>query len=54
MLAPTVTTTILLSRSLEYRYLVASDIGIARSAPILFFHLQYVEAGYVDAGYTVL
>ena len=54
MLAPTATTTILLSRSLEYRYFIASDIGIARSAPILFFHLQYVVAGYVEAGYTVL
>ena len=54
MLAPTVTTTILLSRSLEYRYFIASDIGIARAAPILFFHLQYVVAGYVEAGYTVL
>ena len=54
MLAPTVTTTILLSRSLEYRYFIASNIGIARSAPILFFHLQYVVAGYVEAGYTVL
>ena len=54
MLAPTVTTTILLSRSLGYRYFIASDIGIARSAPILFFHLQYVVAGYVEANYTVL
>ena len=55
MLAPTVTTTILLSRSLEYRYLIASDIGTARSAPVIFVNLQYFDvAGYVEAGYTVL
>ncbi len=55
MLAPTVTTAILLSRSLEYRYLIASDIGIARSSPVVFVNLQYFDvAGYVEAGYTVL
>jgi len=54
MLAPTVTTTILLSRGLEYRYFIGSDVNTALSAPILFVNLQYVEANYVDAGYTVL
>lgn len=54
MLAPTVTTTILLSRSLEYRYFIGPNVSTALSAPILFVNLQYVEVNYVDAGYTVL
>jgi hypothetical protein len=55
MLAPTVTTTILLSRGLEYRYFIGSDVSTALSAPILVVNLQYFDVdGYVEAGYTVL
>lgn len=55
MLAPIVTTAILLSRSLEYRYFIGPDVSIALSAPVIFVNLQYFDvAGYADAGYTVL
>ena len=55
MSTPIATTTILLSRSLEYRYLIAADGSTARSAPVIFVNLQYFDvAGYVEAGYTVL
>lgn len=55
MLAPTVTTTILLSRSLEYRFFIGPDVSIELSAPVIFVNLQYFNvADYVEAGYTVL
>lgn len=44
----------MISQSLANQFFIAPALGALRSAPIRFFHLQYVEAGYVDAGYTVL
>ena len=44
----------MLSQSLANQFFIAPALSALRSAPILFFHLQYVEAGYVEAGYTVL
>ena len=54
MISRTATTTIMLSQSLAYQIFIAPALSSIRSAPIRFFYLQYVIAGYVDAGYTVL
>jgi hypothetical protein len=54
MISPTTATTIMLTQSLAYQIFIAPGLSSIRSAPIRFFHLQYVIAGYVNAGYTVL
>ncbi len=54
MIAPATATTIMLTQNIAYQIFIAPALSSIRSAPIRFFHLQYVIAGYVDAGYTVL
>ena len=44
----------MLRQSLASQFFIAPALGALRLLPTSFFHLQYVEAGYVEAGYTVL
>ena len=44
----------MLSQNLASQFFIAPALSALRLLPTSFSHLQYVDAGYVDAGYTVL
>ena len=44
----------MLRQNLASQFFIASALSALRLLPTSFFHLQYVVAGYVEAGYTVL